>query len=81
MTEKKDCIVVVNKIDVKAKNKGIISDGFDALIWMLKRAGGRMHYGEALREIRNPQKFGKWLTEPMQELHKKKKEERKDGRH
>jgi len=59
---RKDVTVVCNTLKVNA-DVVKLSDGLEALIWLLKKMGGRAHYGAVLREIRNPRKFGNWLTE------------------
>jgi len=64
---KVDCTVVVNKMSVKASISKL-SDGLDALVWLIKKAGGSLHYRDALMEVRNPHKFGRWLTERMRHL-------------
>jgi hypothetical protein len=43
-----------------------LSDGLEALIWLLKKMGGRAQYGEILREVKNPSRFGNWMTNRFQ---------------
>jgi hypothetical protein len=55
-------IVICNRLDVKA-NAGRVFDGLDALVWLIKKNGGHLSYRDALREMKNPKYFGRWMTE------------------
>ncbi len=69
----KDVTVVCNHLNVNAK-AGRIAGGLEALVWLIRKNGGRLSYGDALREIKNPKHFGRWMTDRFQ------KEEPANGR-
>lgn len=54
-----DCTVVCNRISL---NAGVakMSDGFDAVLWLVKKNGGSMQYAEMLRELKNPRRIKSW---------------------
>jgi hypothetical protein len=58
----RDVTVTCNHLSVNAK-AGRIADGLEALVWLIKKNGGQLSYGDALREMKNPQHFGRWMTE------------------
>jgi len=62
---RKDVTIVCNTLKVNADVKKL-SDGLDALIWLLKMMGGRANYGEILMEFKNPNRFGKWMMNRFQ---------------
>jgi hypothetical protein len=72
------CTVVLNKLTVNA-NIRKLSDGMDALVWLIRKSGGSLRYRDALREMRNPDKFGKWLTEHLRHQQNE-REVRRNGR-
>ena len=61
---RKDVTVVCNTLKAKA-SMAKVNDGFEALVWLLKRMGGRAHYFEVLNEMKNPKRFGPWLTDRL----------------
>ncbi len=62
---RKDVTVVCNTLKVSAQAHKL-SDGLDAITWFLKKMGGSAHYADILREVKNPKRFGKWLTDRFQ---------------
>ncbi len=69
----KDVTIVCNRLKVNAK-AGKVADGLEALVWLIRRNGGQLSYGDALREMKNPKQFGRWMTDRFQ------KEEPGNGR-
>lgn len=69
----KDVTIVCKHLNVNAK-AGKVADGLEALVWLIRRNGGQLSYGDALREMKNPKQFGRWMTDRFR------KEEPENGR-
>ncbi len=58
----KDVTILCDRLKVDAK-AGQVADGLEALVWLIRKHGGQISYGDALREMKNPRQFGRWMTD------------------